>query len=69
MGIDITNPYIAGTIVVWELIWKGQALWKSARKSQKVWFFFILIVNSIGILPIIYLLIDVLQKKTGAEAK
>lgn len=43
-------------IAVWEIIWKGIALWKTGRNNQLVWFVFILILNTIGILPIIYLL-------------
>lgn len=41
--------------VVWELIWKGFALWRAAKKDQSVWFVLILILNTVGILPIIYL--------------
>ena len=44
-------------VVVWDLIWKMIALWKSARRDQKVWFVFLAIINSVGILPIIYLLV------------
>jgi len=43
-------------IIIWELIWKGIALWKSAQNSQKAWFIVILIVNTIGLLSIIYIL-------------
>ena len=43
-------------LLVWELIWKGIALWKSAQKSRMVWFVAILVLNTAGILPIIYLL-------------
>jgi hypothetical protein len=43
-------------IATWSLIWKGIALWKSARRKQKVWFVVLLILNTGGILPIIYLL-------------
>jgi hypothetical protein len=42
-------------IVIWDMIWKGIALWKSGRNSQLVWFFFLFIFNTAGILPIIYL--------------
>jgi len=42
-------------LVIWELVWKGIALWHSARNSQKWWFFAILILNTVGLLPIIYL--------------
>lgn len=42
-----------------DLILKGIALYKSARREQTIWFVALLLVNSLGILPIIYL---VLQK-------
>ena len=42
-------------VILWDLVWRGMALWKSARKAQKGWFLALLIVNSVGILPIIYL--------------
>ena len=43
-------------LALWELVWKGLALWKAARKSEKAWFVVILVINTAGILPIIYLL-------------
>jgi len=42
-------------ILAWSIAWKGFALWKAARLSHKKWFIIILIINSIGILEIIYL--------------
>jgi len=54
-------------IVVWEIIWKGIALWKSARNQQKVWFVAVLILNTIGILPIVYILF--FQKKAKVVKK
>ena len=41
--------------MVWSLIWKGLALWKSARFGQKGWFVALLILNTVGILDILYL--------------
>jgi uncharacterized membrane protein len=43
--------------VIWESIWKLIALWKSARNDHLAWFICIAIFNTVGILPIIYLLI------------
>jgi len=43
-------------IAIWELIWKGIALWKCGRQKQLAWYICILIFNTAGILPIIYLL-------------
>ena len=42
--------------MVWTIILKGFALWHAARGSQKWWFFFLLIANTLGILEIIYLI-------------
>ena len=48
--------WILLVVAAWSLIWKGIALWKCARRKQKVWFVALLILNTGGILPIIYLL-------------
>lgn len=41
---------------VWELVWKGLGLWYSAQNKQKGWYVVILLLNTAGLLPIIYLL-------------
>ena len=45
-------------LVIWEAIWKLIALWKSARRDQLIWFICLAIFNTIGILPIIYLILN-----------
>ena len=45
-----------GILAVWESIWKGIGLWYSAQNKQKGWFVCILIFNTLGLLPIVYLL-------------
>lgn len=42
-------------VVLWSVVWKGLALWHAARRGQYWWFFIILVVNTLGILEIIYL--------------
>jgi len=49
------HPVIAGLLIIWSLVWKGLALWKSAELRQKYWFVLILILNTMGILEIIYI--------------
>lgn len=51
------SPFLFISILLWELIWKGFGLWRAGRKNQPVWFILILILNTLGILPIIYLII------------
>lgn len=42
-------------LVIWGLFWKGLALWHSAQRKQGWWFVILLLVNTVGILEIIYL--------------
>ena len=42
-------------LVVWSLFWKGLALWHAGRRGQPGWFVIMLILNTVGILDIIYL--------------
>ncbi|MEI7777208.1 MAG: DUF5652 family protein [bacterium] len=42
-------------VLIWSLVWKGLALWKSAQRQEKWWFIVMLVVNSVGILEIIYI--------------
>jgi TRAP-type mannitol/chloroaromatic compound transport system permease small subunit len=44
-------------VVVWDLVWRGMGLWRSARRNEVVWFLFLLLLNTVGILPIAYLLL------------
>lgn len=41
-------------VMIWSIVWKGIALWKSARLSHKKWFVVLLVLNTVGILEIIY---------------
>lgn len=64
------NPALFAVIAVWSLIWKGLALWKSARKSSTIWFIVLLVVNTIGILEILYIFVfSELGKKKKATRK
>ena len=51
-------------LMMWSIIWKGVALWKSARLSHKKWFIALLIINSVGILEIIYIFLVTKKKKS-----
>ena len=42
-------------LAIWDGVWKCIGMWKSARNKQLAWFICIVIFNTIGILPIIYL--------------
>ena len=42
-------------LVLWSLIWKGFALWRAVQERSKPWFIILLVVNTAGILEILYL--------------
>jgi hypothetical protein len=57
------HPYLWALILIWSLIWKGFALWKSAERGQKYWFMAILIINTLGLLDIFYIFVIAKQYK------
>ncbi|WP_341350648.1 DUF5652 family protein [Clostridium saccharoperbutylacetonicum] len=50
-----SNKLMLLLLICWSIIWKGVALWRSARNKQLIWYIVLLIVNTLGILEIIYL--------------
>ncbi|MEZ4210826.1 MAG: DUF5652 family protein [Candidatus Paceibacterota bacterium] len=56
-----------GIFVLWSLVWKGLALWKAARSGSKPWFIAILVLNTLGILEIIYMFAIKPKKTTGDQ--
>jgi hypothetical protein len=49
--------------LLFDVILRGMALWRASRVGQKGWFIALLIVNSLGILPLFYLLTHPSKKK------
>lgn len=50
-----TEKIIVLILVIWSLVWKGLALWRAAHREEKKWFIAILILNTLGILEILYI--------------
>jgi ABC-type iron transport system FetAB permease component len=64
------NPWLVLILILWILPWKAVALWKAARLSQKWWFIALFIINTIGILEILYIFVlSNKKKRTPAEKK
>lgn len=42
---------------LWSLFWKGLALWRAGRRGEAGWFAGLLLLNTVGILEIIYLFV------------
>lgn len=45
-------------LALFDAVMKVIAMWKSARNNHLVWFIFLAIFNTIGILPIVYLVLN-----------
>ena len=52
-----TEIVIISLLLIWELAWKAVALWKAGHNNQPVWFVAMFLINSVGILEILYIFI------------
>lgn len=64
LGISI---WVFVLFIVWSIIWKGWALWTAARNNAKAWFIALLIVNTVGILEILYIFFFSKRSSGGAK--
>jgi hypothetical protein len=63
-------PWLILTIIIlaiWDAVWKLIAMWKAARNNHLAWFICIAIFNTVGILPIIYILNNKKNSSTQSE--
>jgi len=44
------------TLLFWEGLWKAFAMWRAARNGNVLMYVLILVLNTAGILPILYLI-------------
>ncbi|MCF8331944.1 MAG: DUF5652 family protein [Bacteroidales bacterium] len=51
----IENWFLLLIIGLWDLVWKLFAMYQAARAGHKAWYIVLFVLNTIGILPIIYL--------------
>ena len=69
MGALGSLSLIVILILAWGLFWKGFALWYAAKRHEKWWFIALLVINTVGILEIVYILfiakVPEFRKKLG----
>jgi len=53
----LENPKVIFPMLVWIIFWKGTALWKSAQRKEKIWFWLLMCLNTLGILEICYIFV------------
>lgn len=54
-SLTLETSLLLLAVAMWSLYWKGLALWHAAQRGQYIWFFILLVVNTVGILEIVYL--------------
>ena len=55
---------IIGIVSIIVLLLKGFAMYRAARKESKGWFWVLLVFNTLGILPLLYL---IFSKKENSQ--
>jgi hypothetical protein len=68
-SIPLEQTILLYIVSLWSLIWKGLALWRASKQSQRNWFIVLLVLNTVGILDIIYLFRYSKNRMTIAEVK
>ncbi|MEX2012502.1 MAG: DUF5652 family protein [Patescibacteria group bacterium] len=61
-GFTLLLPFIL-IMAFWEIAWKGWAMWKAAENKDTGWFVALLLLNTFGILPILYIYVFSKNKK------
>jgi len=56
-------------LFLWSIFWKGVALWRAAKNRELKWFIALLVINTAGILDIVYLFYFSKEKLTFEELK
>jgi hypothetical protein len=65
MNIARQALWLLAVVVIWDAVWKAISLWKAARNGQKGWYIALLLLNTVGLLPIVY--IQFFQKKPAIK--
>lgn len=69
VGLGIFGFILAGIILIAIIVLKGYALWTAAKRNEKWWFIIMLVINTLGILELIYLFFVAKKgRKVGGQA-
>ncbi len=57
MGPLEALPWFFLPVVLWSMVWKGLALWRAGKNNSRWWFIAMFVVNTGGILEIVYIFV------------
>lgn len=52
---SLAGIFVFSVAILWSMVWKAIALWKAARRGETAWYVIMLLLNTLGILEIIYI--------------
>lgn len=55
-SFDLSFPRMIIPLAAWSIVWTGLVLWYAARRGEKSWFIFFLLVHTAGIVELLYLI-------------
>ena len=68
-GLPVPQAILFYLSIIWSLFWKGLALWRAASLKQRNWFVVMLILNTLGLIEIIYLFRFAKKRMTWGELR
>lgn len=64
LGLFTFGAILLFILMILVIVLKGYALWHAAKRDEKAWFIVLLVVNTLGILELVYLYFVVEKWKT-----
>ncbi len=64
-GFGISALWIL--VSVWTLAWKCYSSWLAVKRGEKVWFVALIVLNTVGILDMIYVFVVAKKKWSDVE--
>lgn len=61
------NSWMFFPLIIWTIFWKGISLWIAVKNNKKWWFLALLVLNTFGILEIIYIFYVAKKKWSDVE--
>ena len=61
------NSWMFFPLIIWTVFWKGISLWIAVKNNKKWWFLALLVLNTFGILEIIYIFYVAKKKWSDVE--
>lgn len=68
MNLSAFDLIIVIILTVWTVVWKIYSVWNAAKHNNKKWFILLLLLNTAGILDMIYIF-KILKKDTKEVKK